>query len=385
MHGRLMEPSMTKRLVIMLIVVVVVLGAVFGYRAVVNHFVQQYMASRGIPPQTVSTMTADLSAWQPDIQAVGTLRAVRGVDLSAQVSGIVSEIHFKSGDDVNAGTLLLQLRDDDDVAKLNALKATAALARITYERDQRQYKAQAISRQTVDADAQNLKNAEAQVAQQEALVSYKAVRAPFAGHLGLRQVDLGQYLSPGTPIVTLQALDPIYFDFSVPQQALGVIHTGQDIALRTDTFPGETFTGNVIAISPRVDPDTRNVQVRASFANHDHKLLPGMYANATVETGAPQQHITLPKTAVSFNPYGDIVYVVDHKGTDKSGKPQLIASQKFVTIGDTRGDQVAILSGVEKGDEVVTAGQNKLRNGIPVLIDNTVQPSDNPSPNPPNE
>src|SRR5690242_794382 len=236
MHGRLMEPSMTKRLVIMLIVVALVLGGVFGYRAVVNHFIQQYMASRGIPPQTVSTTAADVSAWQPEMQAVGTLRAVRGVDLSAQVAGIVSEIHFKSGDDVEAGTLLVKLRDADDVAKLNALKATAALAKITYERNQRQFKAQAISRQTVDADEQNLKNAEAQVAQQQALVSYKSIRAPFGGHLGLRQVDLGQYLSAGTPVVTLQALDPIYFDFAVPQQALQTIRTGQAIALKTDTF-----------------------------------------------------------------------------------------------------------------------------------------------------
>lgn len=380
-----MEPSMTKRLVIMLIVVAVVLGGVFGYRAVVNHFIQQFMASRGIPPQTVSTTTADVSAWQPEMQAVGTLRAVRGVDLSAQVAGIVSEIHFKSGDDVEAGTLLVKLRDADDVAKLNALKATAVLAKITYERNQRQFKAQAISRQTVDADEQNLKNAEAQVAQQQALVSYKSIRAPFAGHIGLRQVDLGQYLSAGTPVVTLQALDPIYFDFAVPQQALQTIRTGQAIVLKTDTFPGKTFTGTIIALNPKVDPDTRNVQVRASFANPDHKLLPGMYASATVETGTPQQHITLPKTAVSFNPYGNIVYVVDRKGTDKSGKPELIASQKFVTIGDTRGDQVAILSGIDKGAEVVTAGQNKLRNGIPVLINNAVKPSDNPSPNLPNE
>lgn len=376
---------MTKRLVIMLIAVAVVLGGVFGYHAVVNHFIQQFMASRGIPPQTVSTTTANVSAWQPEMQTVGTLRAVRGVDLSAQVAGIVSEIHFESGDDVSAGALLVKLRDADDVAKLDALKATAALAKITYERDQRQLKAQAISRQTVDADAQNLKNAEAQVAQQEALVSYKSIRAPFAGRLGLRQVDLGQYLSAGTPVVTLQALDPIFFDFAVPQQALEVIRTGQDIVLKTDTYPGTTFTGTIVAINPKVDPDTRNVQVRASLANRDHKLLPGMYASATIETGAPQQHITLPKTAVSYNPYGDIVYVVDRKGTDKSGKPQLIARQKFVTTGDTRGDQVAILSGIAKGDEVVTAGQNKLRNGIPVLINNTVQPSDNPSPNPPNE
>lgn len=376
---------MTKRMVIMLIAVAVVLGGVFGFGAFRNYMVGKFMASRGVPPQTVSTIKADISEWQSEMRAVGTLRAVRGADLSAQVSGIVSEIHFESGADVEEGTLLAKLMDADDVAKLNALKATAALARITYERDQRQFKAQAISRQTVDADEQNLKNAEAQVAQQQALVSYKSIRAPFAGRLGIRQVDIGQYLSAGSPIVTLQALDPIYFDFYVPQQALENIRTGQKVALETDTYPGQTFTGTISAINPKVDPATRNVQVRASLENHGHKLLPGMYASVNVRFGEPQPYVTLPQTAISYNPYGDLVYIVERQGAGQDGKPQLIARQKFVTVGETRGDQVAVLTGVNDGDEVVTAGQNKLRNGFPIVINNTVQPSNNPSPNPPNE
>jgi membrane fusion protein (multidrug efflux system) len=286
---------------------------------------------------------------------------------------------------VAEGTLLVELLQADDVAKLNALKATAALARITYNRDLQQLKAQAVSKQTVDADEQNLKNAEAQVAQQEALVAYKSIRAPFAGKLGIRQIDLGQYLSPGTAVVTLQALDPIYFDFFMPQQALDVLKNGLPVSVETDTYPGTAFTGAVTAINPKVDPDTRNVQVRATLRNPDHKLLPGMYANVTLRFGEPQPYVTLPQTSISYNPYGNLVYVVTNQGKDPQGKPQLVATQKFITLGETRGDQVAILTGVADGDEIVTNGLNKLRNGIPVIVNNTVQPSNDRNPTPPNE
>ena len=376
---------MTKRMVIMLIGVAVVLGAVFGYGTFYNRMVAKFMASRGIPPQTVSTIKADISEWQPQMRAVGTLRAARGADLSAQVSGIVSEVHFESGSEVAEGALLVKLMDADDVAKLNALKATAALAKITYDRDAQQFKAQAVSRQALDTDEQNLKNAEAQVAQQQALVNYKSIRAPFAGQLGIRQVDIGQYLSSGTPVVTLQALDPIYFDFFVPQQALDVLKAGQPISLETDTYPGQEFNGTISAINPKVDPATRNVQVRASLQNTDHRLLPGMYASVTIHYGDTQPYVTLPQTAISYNPYGTMVYVVDHQGADKDSKQPAVVHQKFITVGDTRGDQVAIMTGVSDGDEVVTAGQNKLNNGSTIIVNNTVQPSNDATPTPPNQ
>ena len=376
---------MTKRMVIMLIGVAVILGGVFGYGTFYNRMVAKFMASRGIPPQTVSTIKADISEWQPEMRAVGTLRAVRGADLSAQVSGIVSEVHFESGSEVAEGALLVKLMDADDVAKLNALKATAALAKITYDRDTQQFKSQTISKQALDTDEQNLRNAEAQVAQQQALVNYKSIKAPFAGQLGIRQVDIGQYLSSGTPVVTLQALDPIYFDFSVPQQALDVLKTGQTVALETDTYPGQTFTGTISAISPKIDPATRNVQVRASLQNADRKLLPGMYASVNIHYGEAQPYVTLPQTAVAYNPYGTMVYIVDHQGADKDSKQPAIVHQKFITTGDTRGDQVAIMTGVSDGDEVVTAGQNKLNNGSTIIVNNTVQPSNDAAPTPPNQ
>jgi membrane fusion protein (multidrug efflux system) len=372
-------------MVIMLIAVAVVLGGVFGFGIFRGVMIKKFMASMGAPAQTVSTIKAEIAEWQPEMRAVGTLRAVRGTDLSAQVAGIVSAIHFESGNEVEAGALLVELEDADEVAKLNALKASAALARITYERDRRQLQAQAVSKQTVDADEQNLKNAEAQVAQQQALVDYNTIRAPFAGRLGIRQVDIGQYLSPGTAVVTLQALDPIFFDFLMPQQALDILQVGQPVALETDTYPGRTFAGSIVAINPKVDPATRNVQVRAQLANPDRKLLPGMYASVNIRFGTPQPYVTVPQTAISYNPYGNLVYIVAEQGKDAKGNPQSVAQQKFVTLGETRGDQVAVLTGLADGQEVVTAGQNKLRNGIPIVVNNSVQPSNDPAPNPPNE
>ncbi|HUD58430.1 MAG TPA: efflux RND transporter periplasmic adaptor subunit [Acetobacteraceae bacterium] len=371
---------MTKRMIIMLIAVAVVLGGVFGFQVFKANIIKHVMASLANPPQTVSTVIAGYQQWQPAVSAVGTLRAVNGAELSLQLAGIVSELDFKSGDDVRAGQVLLRLRTDDDVAKLQALQATAELAQITYDRDRKQLQAQAISRATLDSDAASLKNNQAQVAEQQAVVDQKILRAPFAGHLGIRAVDLGQYLAAGTQVVTLQALDPLYLDFFLPQQALANIKVDQAVAVHVDTWPGVNFAGQIIAINPQVDPTSRNVQIRATLPNPDHRLLPGMFATLDISTGAPQHQITLPQTAVAYNPYGDTVYVVLDKGKDAQGKPQLIAQQTFVTTGDTRGDQVAILKGIKAGDVIVSAGQIKLHNDSPVVVNNTVQPTDNPHP-----
>jgi membrane fusion protein, multidrug efflux system len=370
---------MIKRMVIMLIAVGVVLGGVFGFQAFKAAMIKKFMSSMSAPPQTVSVAKAEYSEWQPQIEAVGSLRAVRGADLSLEVSGVVDSISFNSGDDVEQGAPLLKLRADDDAAKLVSLQATAELNEITYERDQKQFKIQAVSQATLDTDVANLKNAKAQVAQQQAILDKKFLRAPFAGHLGIRQVDLGQYLGAGTTIVTLQALDPIFLDFFVPQQAVDQIHIGQAVTVRIDAFKDQTFAGEISAVNPKVDASTRNIQVRATLKNPDHKLVPGMYATVEIATGAPQKYITLPQTAITYNPYGDTIYIVDSKaGPD--GKPQRTARQTFVTTGATRGDQVAVLKGVEAGDTIVTAGQIKLHNGSPILIDNSITPTADASP-----
>ena len=334
------------------------------------------MASLANPPQTVSTVTAGLQDWQPQVEAVGSLRAVNGADLSLEVSGIVDQIDFNSGDDVAAGAVLLRLRSADDEAKLQALQATADLAQVTYDRDVKQWKAQAISQATVDSDTFNLKNARAQVEQQKAMLDKKVLRAPFAGHLGIRAVDVGQYLNAGTTVVTLQALDPIYADFFLPRQALDQVKIGQAISAKVDTYPDQHFAGKITAINPQVDTSSRNVQVRATLGNANRRLLPGMYATVDIDIGSPQRHITLPQTAIAYNPYGSTVFLVEQEGSARS------AQQTFVTTGAKRGDQVAVLSGVKEGDVVVTAGQMKLRNGSPVMIDNKVQPTSDAAPTP---
>ncbi|MGC1358751.1 MAG: efflux RND transporter periplasmic adaptor subunit [Xanthobacteraceae bacterium] len=372
---------MIKRMVIMLVAVAIVFGGIFGFQLFKAAMIKKFINALGNPPQTVSVTRAAQGEWQTRLEAIGSLRAVKGADLSLELSGVVESISFNSGDDVAEGAQLLKLRTADDVARLESLQAIASLNEITNERDQKQFKMQAVSQATLDTDAANLKNARAQVVQQQAMIDKKILRAPFAGHLGIRAVDLGQYLGPGTVIVTLQALDPIYVDFFVPQQAIDQLRLEEAVTVHVDAFKGETFTGKISAINPKVDTGSRNVQVRATMQNADHKLLPGMYATVEIATGSPQNYVTLPQTAITYNPYGDTVYVVD-KGTGADGKPQLTARQTFITIGPTRGDQVAVLKGVEDGDTVVTAGQIKLHNGSVVLIDNSVTPTADAAPVP---
>jgi membrane fusion protein (multidrug efflux system) len=373
---------MTKRMVLMLVIAGVVFGGIFGFQAFKSRMIKKYLSSQGVPPQTISTTKAGFEVWQPELNAVGTLRAVQGADLAAEVSGVISAIHFRSGEEVKAGAPLVQLNAAADIAQLESLKAAAQLAELTYQRDQRQLKVQAVSQATVDADAANVKVAQARVAEQRALLDKKSVRAPFAGRLGLRAIDLGQYVAPGTKLVTLQALDPVYVDFSVPQSALAQVRTGLKVSATTDALPGERFEGTIDAIDAKVDPATRNVQARASLRNPKHRLLPGMFVSVAVAAGAEERRLTLPQTAITFNPYGNTVFVVEEKGKGPDGKPKLVATQRFVTTGPTRGDQIAVLSGVKEGETVVTAGQIKLRNGVPVIINNEVQPSNEAAPQP---
>jgi membrane fusion protein (multidrug efflux system) len=373
---------MIKRMAIMLVAVAIVLGGIVGFQTFKGMMIKKFMAAMASPPQTISTSKAGYDEWQPKIEAVGSLRAVKGADLSLEVAGVVDTISFNSGDDVQEGVVLLKLRDEDDVAKLQSLQATAQLSQINYERDLKQFKINAVSQATLDTDAANLKNAKAQVAQQQAILDKKTLRAPFAGHIGIRSVDVGQYLGPGTAIVTLQALDPIYLDFFVPQQVVDRMKLKATVTVHVDAFPNQTFMGEISAVNPRVDASSRNVQIRATLPNPDHRLLPGMYATVDIPTGTPQKLITLPQTAITYSPYGDTVYVVEENGRDAKG-PKLVARQTFVTTGATRGDQVAVVKGVKEGDTIVTAGQLKLHNGSIVLINNSITPTADAAPNVP--
>jgi membrane fusion protein, multidrug efflux system len=373
---------MTKRMVIMLVSVGLLFGAIFGYQAFKAKMIKQFMASMKMPPATVTAMKAELQPWQPQLNAVGSLRAVHGVDVTSEIGGMVREVRFKSGDEVTAGQVLVRLNADADIGLLRSLEAAAELARTIHERDKAQLAIQAVSQATLDADAADLKSKEGQVAQQAALVEKKTIRASFDGRLGINAVNIGQYVNPGDKIVTLQSLDPIYVDFSLPQQQISRMKIGQTVTVTTDAFPGRAFHGKITAVNPKVDTETRNVQVEATVANPKHELLPGMYASVTVEAGAVEQYLTLPQTAVTFNPYGESVYVLEEGGKGEDGRPVLTAKQTFVHVGETRGDQVAIVKGIKPGDLVATSGQLKLRNGSPVVVDNSIQPSNEAAPMP---
>jgi membrane fusion protein, multidrug efflux system len=376
---------MIKPVVIMAIIVAIVLGGIFAWQLFIGKMMKKGMSAAATAPQTVSTIVASPMSWQSRVHAVGSLRAVRGADLAPQVSGVVDKIEFESGSEVRAGATLLRLKPNDDPAKLAQLEAASALADITYKRDQEQFAAQAISQATLDSDVATLKSARAQVVAQQALIEEKVVRAPFAGTLGIRQIDEGQFLSAGTAVVTLQALDPILIDFYVPQQALAHLKVGQAVAATVDTYPGIRFSGSIASINSKVDLASRNVQVRASFRNSDRRLVPGMYANVDIDSAEATSQITLPQTAITYNAYGDTVFVVQQGAADAQGKARSTVQQRFVRLGPTRGDQVAVQSGIAAGDVVVTAGQIKLHNGASVVINNSVTPANDSSPTPPNE
>lgn len=321
------------------------------------------------PPQMVATAVAKTLSWQPSLEAMGDLRALNGSDLSFEAAGVVDSIAFASGQDVPKGAVIARLRLDDEPAKLVQLRAQADLAAINLERDTRQFQAQAVSHAIVDTDHATLLADQAAIVAQQALIAEKTLVAPFAGRLGVRQVDLGQFLQPGTKVVTLQALDPIAADFYVPQQSLGGLHVGEPVAITTDAYPGRPFTAGVSAITPQVDQASRTVLVRAIVGNRDHALIPGMFVGVTLATGRPQMRLTLPQSAISFAPYGDTVFVVRH---DAHGRAMV--HQAAVATGARRGDQVAIVSGLAAGDVVVSAGQTKLHEGTPVVVNNTIQP-----------
>ena len=284
---------------------------------------------------------------------------------------------------MKAGELLVELNADSDVAQLQALQAAADLSSSVLARDRQQFEVKAISQAQLDADQADLRVKRASVAQQAALVAKKTIRAPFSGRLGITTVNPGQYLNPGDKIVTLQTLNPIYIDFNLPQKQLAGLSLGQRLTLSSDAFPGQSFAGKITAINPKVDPTTRNLQLEATIANEKLQLLPGMFANVDVDAGGKKRYLTLPQTAITYNPYGSTVFALkpgDKK--DAKGNAQLEAQQIFVTTGPTRGDQVAVLTGLTEGQQVVTSGQLKLKNGSPVTIDNSVQPANSPNPTP---
>ncbi len=379
-----MTKGTTKRMIIMLIIAAVVLGGVVWFQHFKTTMIGKAIKGMSNPPQTVSTTVARESTWQPTVEALGNLRASQEATLSAEVSGLVTAINFESGQKVHAGQALVELNPSPQKAQLAQLEAQAALAALNLKRDEAQLRVQAVSQAVVDTDAATLRSAQAQVAAQKALIAQKTITAPFSGQLGIRQVNLGQYLAPGTAAVTLQRLDPMEVDFTVPQNQIDLIHLGMKAQVETSAAPGKVFEATVTAIEPQIDTATRNLKVRARLPNPSGTLLPGLFATVRVSEGQPRDYVTLPNAAVSYNPYGATVFVVKRESKGPNGKPTLVAEQRFITTGLTRGDQVAVLKGLQSGETVVTAGQLKLRNGSPILVNNSVVPADSPNPQVPN-
>jgi len=335
------------------------------------------------PPEAVTTIVAGQEEWPSTLAAIGTVAAVQGVTVSADLAGIVERIAFESGQAVRQGDVLALLDTRQERAQLAAAEAQRDLARVNFDRMQGLLHEHVISRAEFDRATADQRETDARVGEIAATIDRKTIRAPFSGILGIRQVNLGQYLSGGGALVTLQSLNPIYVNFGVPQQATAQMKSGRGVRIISDGLPGVEFSGRITAIDSIVDEATRNVQVQATLANPDGKLRPGMFVQTMVILGAPSQIVSLPASAVSYAPYGDSVFIVtDIKG--ENGQTYRGVRQQFVKLGGTRGDQIAITSGVNAGDEVATSGVFKLRNGVAVVVNNKVRPANNPQPKPEN-
>jgi membrane fusion protein (multidrug efflux system) len=335
------------------------------------------------PPEAITTIVAQQEEWPATLTAIGTMAAVQGVTVSADLPGTVERITFDSGQAVQAGQVLAVLDTKQEQAQLAAVEAGRELARLTFNRLQGLLSERVISRAEFDRASAEMTQADARANEIRAVIERKTIRAPFAGILGLRQVNLGQYLAGGDPLVTLQSLNPIYVNFGVPQQSTGQVPVGRSVRITTDNAVGTEWRGRVTAIDSLVDESTRNIQVQATLGNPDGKLRPGMFVQAEVVLGPSQRVVSLPASAISYAPYGDSVFIVTDMKTE-DGKPYRGVRQQFVKVGPARGDQVAILSGIKPGEEVATSGLFKLRNGAAVQINNAVRPANSPAPTPEN-
>ncbi|MGH3410399.1 MAG: efflux RND transporter periplasmic adaptor subunit [Streptosporangiaceae bacterium] len=347
--------------------VVVVLACLFGAKAWLGHRAHAAMAHRGAPSVSVATARVTGAMWQQQIHAVANLVAVAGIELTPQLSGEVTGIYFRSGEYVRKGQRLIQIDDSNQLAQLKSDQASARLARINYRRAGGLFKANATSQGSLDSAAAAYASANAAVANDGATLAKLALSAPFSGWLGVREVSLGQYLTPGTTVAALNAWDPLRAEFTVPQDEFALVHAGQQVRLSVNAYPGKSFPARVIALGSEVDPGTRNITVDATVANPGNLLRPGMFGEALLLVGKPRSVLVVPSVAITYNTFGDYVYVIERKA-GKSGAPLAIAVATPVRAGAARGSMTEILSGLQAGQRVVTAGQVKLRSGMPVTI-----------------
>jgi len=335
------------------------------------------------PPEAVTTIVAQQEQWPSTLSAIGTMAAVQGVNVSADLPGTVERIGFESGQWVREGEVLALLDTRQERAQLEAAESQRDLARINFERMKGLLDELVVSRAEFDKATADQRQTDARVGEIKATIARKTIRAPFSGVLGIRKVNLGQYLSGGDPLVTLQSLNPIYVNFDVPQQSAGEMRLGRGVHIIAEELTNSSFSGRITAVDPLVNESTRNVKVQATLSNPDGKLRPGMFVQTEVVLSAPSAVVSLPASAISYAPYGDSVFVVTDLKNDK-GQTYRGVRQQFVKLGAARGDQISVVSGVKAGDEVVTSGVFKLRNGAAVLVNNKVKPANSPAPKPEN-
>ena len=374
---------MAKRMVVMLTLTLLFVG---GLGFVKFKQIQTAIAQGAAfqpPPEAVTTIVAAQEQWPSTLNVIGTIAAVRGVTVSADLAGIVDQILFESGDAVREGQVLVVLDTRQEQAQMAAAEAQRALARLNFKRMQNLLDEKVISKAEYDAADATSRETEAGVNEIRAAIERKTIRAPFTGVLGIRQVNKGQYLAGGDPVVPLQSLNPIYVNFGVPQQTVGQVHAGGSVRVTGENLANLAFNGRVTAIDSVVDETTRNIQVQATLANPEARLRPGMFVQTEMAIGANQSVVAIPGSAISYAPYGNSVFVVSDMKNDK-GQPYRGVRQQIITLGPARGDQIAVLSGIKPGDEIVTSGLFKLRNGAAVLVNNKVKPGNNAAPKPEN-
>ena len=386
---------MTKRMIIMLVAVTVVFGAVFGMKWFGNKMMNEFVNNMPVPAATITAAAAQTMDWDNTLEAVGSFVPVNGTDMTTEVGGIVTSIQFESGDRVEKGARLITLDSAQERGDYRRLQAQAELAELNRVRREKLYRLEAISKSDYDAAVAEAAAANAAAEAQAGNVAQKDIRAPFAGLLGIRRVNVGQYLAPGAAIVTLQSLDPIDIDFSLPEQYSGQVQPGYKLKVHVEAFPDQVFEGEVLAVEPRIDAATRNFGLRARVPNADLKLRAGQFGRVTLSLPGVRKVVALPRTAISYDSYGTSVFVVQKKKVDPDapakepmpGAPagpttDLEVSQRFIKVGEVRGDYVAILDGLKEGEQVATSGLLKLRNLQPVIINNesTLKPELQPTP-----
>jgi membrane fusion protein (multidrug efflux system) len=373
---------MTKRIVFTILGVLVLIGILGGIKGLQINRMIAIGSQSSPPPETVTTAVVQTESWEALITSVGSLEAVQGVMLTAELPGKVTRIAFEPGTKVKAGDLLLQQDISSEQAQLRAAEATVALTKLELERSSKLLGKKAVAQAKYDSDDALHKQALAQIEGIRATIRKKTIRAPFAGSLGIRLVNLGQVINEGEPIVSLQTLDPIFINFSLPQKQLAQVKPGLKVRVSTDALAGQVIEGEITAISPEVDVATRSIRVQATVANSQERLRPGMFVNVAVVLPAREEVLAIPTTAVLYAPYGDTVFVVHEKQNEKDVQPVNVIRQKIVQLGEKRGDFVAIVSGLDNGETVVSTGVFKLRNEQAVVVDNALAPAFKLTPKP---